>query len=138
VDDLVSLLNSLLPQQTYPYLGKGVGTTNLGNLTPIDYSTKDILEAHKNLNFVDRLYNKNKYPQIDNGDGTYSTHKMSSSDNIAYPTIVYINGKLQELDPESARNYALKTGEFIKFNNEQEADKFANNGYKKAFPPGYF
>ncbi len=99
-----------------------------------------ILESNKDKNFVDRLYNPEKYPVINNPDGTFSTMKMASSDNIAFPTIVYNkkNQKLIELSPEEAYNYAMKTGEFIELNSDEEAADFAANGYKKAFPKNYF
>jgi hypothetical protein len=102
------------------------------------------LQSNKQLNFVDRLYNKNKYPKINNADGTYSTHKMSSANvggkAIAFPTIVYDNESksLKELDIKQAIDYAIKNKEYIEFKSDAEADFFADNGYKLAFPRGYF
>lgn len=98
------------------------------------------LVAHKNLNFVQRMFHPESYPVIHNADGTFSTHQMASEDNLAFPTDVYnpSTKKLEHLTPQAAYRYAIKTGEFIKFPTAAEANWWADNGYKKAFPPGYF
>jgi hypothetical protein len=89
------------------------------------------LQANQNLNWVDRYVHPNNYPKIYNPDGSYSTHLMASSDNFAYPTIIQgSDGKLIKLSPQDAYNYAMKTGTFIKFKNEDDAMRFADNGYK--------
>ncbi len=90
------------------------------------------------MNFVDRLFNPNNYPVIQNSDGSYSTHKMASANidghPIAFPTIVYSDGNLIQLQGKEAINYALQNGEYIEFKSDTEAQDFANNGYKKSFP----
>ena len=72
---------------------------------------------------------------IQNSDGTKSTHKMASANvdgkNIAFQTIVERNGKLEELDINSAIDHAMKTGEFAEFATEQDAQGYAEGGYKK-------
>ena len=129
--------------KTYPNrIHADVGKNPRPDLSPIKnipmYSY--ILKTNKDKNFVDRLFNPDKYPDIKNPDGTYSTMKMRSSDNIAYPTIVYNEKtkKLKELSPKEAYAYAISTGEYIEFPSEEEANDFAANGYKKAFPKNYF
>src|SRR5258706_12021419 len=103
----------------------------------------DALNANAGLDFVQRLFNPEKYPQVDNGDGTYSSHKMSWGEidgpQIAYPTLVYDKGRgaLRELPGKQAINYAYKTGEYIESPTQQQAKDLATN-YKPAFPPGHF
>ena len=88
-----------------------------------------ILMDHKEKNFVDRILNKHKYPSVDLGDGNIATHKMAWSTvdgkNIVYPTIIWDGKALKELDDESALDHALKTGEFIDFNDQKSADWFS-------------
>lgn len=89
--------------------------------------------ANKNLNFVDRYLNSNKYPLITNPDGTVSTHEMEQSDNIVYPRDVLMKGSdtLQHLSSNQAYDYALKNKEYIKFKTEDQALWYAANGYKQ-------
>jgi hypothetical protein len=87
------------------------------------------------LNFVQRMFDQRAGSiQIPGQLGT-STHYMESGDGKAYPTVVQMpNGKLQYLnqnDKDAAWNYANKTGQFIKFPNDEQAEWYANNGYKK-------
>jgi len=87
------------------------------------------------LNFVQRMFDQRAGSiQIPGQPGT-STHYMESGDGKAYPTVVQMpNGKLQYLnqnDKDAAWNYANKTGQFIKFPNDEQAEWYANNGYKK-------
>ncbi len=126
-----------MPQNYQPYWGNS-GNFLAGSSTLPDYA--DVLQQNKDLNFVQRLYNKDQYPTIKNEKGGYSTHRMASSDNLAYPTIIYDSEtkKLKQLSGEEARQHALKTGEFIEFSNPYQANDFANNGYKRSFPKGYF
>lgn len=92
------------------------------------------LQDNRHLDFVDRVLKPEKYPTIKNDDGSYSTHLMSSSDDIAYPEIVRKPGEdaVTRLSPQEAREHARKTGEFIKFKTPEEADQFASGGYKTA------
>ena len=87
-------------------------------------------------NFEKRFYNT--YNKMQNPDGSFSSHKMMSwSDDQGYyaaPTIVEQNGKLKELDPNEAMDYAYKTNEYKKFNSPEEAEAYANNGYKANTP----
>ena len=78
---------------------------------------------------------QNPVQAIDNGDGSFSTHLMANTDNIAFPTIVNINGKLKKFeDVDEARNYALKTGEYKEFKTDKEAQDYAEGAYKKGTP----
>ncbi len=94
-----------------------------------------VLDKNKDKNFVKRYLNPSVSPVIKNDDGSVSTHRMASSDNIAYPTIVQQpDGSLKQLNSDGPNNeaykYAIKNKEFIEFKNEKDADWFATNGYK--------
>lgn len=111
----------------------------LGIPDPDMQRARSMLEPHRNLNFVDRLYNKGNYPYLPEGEGGHKTHKMSSMDNYVFPTIVYDKKteELREMPVREAYDYAMKTGEFIQTPTEADAIWLGGN-YKKAFPPGYF
>jgi hypothetical protein len=110
-----------------------------------DPKVDSLLNANRNLNFVDRYQYPRKHPVLaQNADGTertamdyderkgYSTHSMSSADNLVFPTVVqFRDGSMKRLEPRDAYNYALETGEYIKFPTEAEARHFAENGYKR-------
>lgn len=90
------------------------------------------LNANKQLNFVQRYLHPSQYPVINNPDGTYSTHLMGQMDNFAFPTIIQdSNGKLVKMSMQDAYNYAIKNKQYIQFPSEQDAEWFADNGYKK-------
>lgn len=110
-----------------PYTNKfqqgGLYTTN-----PTGY-IDSTLNANKNLNFVQRLYDKNS-PSIKLPNEQYpSTHLMESGDSAVYPRIVMKDGKLQNLG-DNAWKYARQTGEQIKFPNDEIAKWFGKN-YKR-------
>ena len=85
------------------------------------------------MNFVDRYRSPSSNPVIDNNNGTVSTHKMAWSSvdgkHLAYPTIAMIDGSLVDLGPQ-ALDYAMYTGNFKAFDKEEEAAKYAYDGYK--------
>jgi len=109
--------------------------------------------ANINKDFVQRYYDKNNPPApihlSQTPSGEMSTHYMADADNMVFPTVVnpktfnpldvYTQpGKLQYLDKpgpvvdkKTAGDYARRTGEYIDFKNEQDAQWYANNGYKK-------
>jgi len=88
-----------------------------------------ILLANKDKNFVDRIINKDKYPVMDLGDGSYATHQMAWGDvdgkYYVFPTILY-NGK-SLYKPDNPFQDAMKSGEFIEFSSPEEADWFSKN-----------
>lgn len=102
-----------------------------------------VLDANKNKNFVQRYLNPDNYPKVKTNtlkghenepDEQYSTHLMADDPKSkrVYPTIVQLpNGKLKQLSPDEAYDYADKTGEYIQFKTAEEAAKFADNGYKR-------
>ena len=92
------------------------------------------------LNFVQRYFDPNAgsipTPRDVEGwkPGQTSTHLMrfDPGSRRVYPSVVNVNGKLKYLpgDDESW-NYADDTKEFIEFPTAQQAEWYANNGYKK-------
>ena len=79
-------------------------------------------EPARGINFID-----------DEGQPTIGSHYLESTDNIVYPRIQEINGKLKFLNSEDAYNTALKTGNYLKFNSEEEAIDFGKE-YKQGWP----
>ena len=96
-----------------------------------------ILGKHSHMNFVQRILEPGKYPRIDNSDGSYSTHLMADAEYegkpIVFPTIIqYPNGKLKSLELKQALHHAVNTGEYIQFDDPEEASWFSQN-YKKVW-----
>lgn len=89
-----------------------------------------ILNANKDLNFVQRLYQENAPSIMIPGQTGPSTHFMESADGKVYPTVVQMpDGTLQYLG-DNAYNYAMETGEYIQFPNDRQARRFGKS-YKK-------
>ena len=76
-----------------------------------------------------------------NGDGTWSTHRMVSSEAdgkyYAHPTLFYDSEKKGLVKPDDPLRYALKTGDYIQFDKDEDAKEFAeDDGYKVAVGMG--
>lgn len=97
-----------------------------------------ILSKHKNKNFVQRILNPSRFPTLDFGGGRAATHLMATSEvdgkHIVYPTVIFDEklGQLKQLDDKAAIDHAMKTGEFIEFDNPVDALTFSTD-YKKFF-----
>ena len=88
------------------------------------------LNANKDLNFVQRLYQENTPSIMIPGQTSPSTHFMESADGRVYPTVVEMpDGTLQYLG-DNAYDYAMETGEYIQFPNDRQATRFGKS-YKK-------
>lgn len=98
------------------------------------------LTANKNVPFVDRILNGDKYPVRFNSDPktdpkyTWSTHVMSSGEAdgnyYAYPTIRYIPNSKKWIDSRNnpkALNIALEDNDVIKFKTSEDADYFSQH-----------
>ena len=95
-----------------------------------------VISSDSPLNFEQRVLKPNSYPSIDNGDGSVSTHRMAWGEAdgkyMAYPTIVQgEDGKLLELDGDKAFEHALNSGEYRAFTKPEDAEAYAEGGYKK-------
>lgn len=93
------------------------------------------------LNFEQRILYPSRYPQLDNGDGSYSTHSMAWGGGdgrfYAYPTVVQApNGKLVRLPDQAAYINAMETGEYRTFSTPEDAERYAGGGYKDSWGRG--
>ncbi|HEX5025721.1 MAG TPA: hypothetical protein VFV68_10630, partial [Agriterribacter sp.] len=108
------------------------GSTATGT-KPVELGYKEAMQVPLEKKFEKRIQNPSQF--IINPDGSKSTHKMASAEvdgkQIAYPTIVNINGKLKELNPKEALDYALKNNEYREFKKAKEAQAYAEGGYKQ-------
>jgi hypothetical protein len=95
--------------------------------------------------FIDRINNPEKYPFIENEDGSISTHRMAAERDadgnwFVFPTIVMLpTGELYEFkDNETAMQYNLRTNNYLPFSKKEEALKYAEGDYKKDTPLAAF
>lgn len=106
---------------------------------PLEYESmsKVLSQRNKHLNWVERGLNPDKYPKIDNGDGSFSTHRLaySTGDNgeaYVYPTIIQNDkGELEQLDDNAAWEYAVKTNTAMVVPNVKLAEYYSQNGLIK-------
>ena len=97
----------------------------------------ELLLKHKNKDFINRIINVNDFPVLENRDGTSSTHGMELSEVngkfFVYPSVVYQDGKMQRLGPDTAFNRAMNSGDLLEFDNMDEAMEFSKE-YKQFMP----
>jgi len=98
-----------------------------------------VIEKNKDKDFVRRIYQSDA-PYLDNGDGSISTHLMAWGERggkyFVYPEIANVHGKLKRLSPDRALDYAIDSGEYVKFDTPEEAEQFSTH-YKEYRPePG--
>ena len=97
-----------------------------------------ILNANKQKEFVKRIMEPDKYPTLDNKDGSYSTHSMSWGEQggkyYVFPTVAPsgMKGEMKRYGGRDAWKRAMQTGDFIQFNRPSEADTFSKE-YKKVW-----
>ena len=110
---------------------------NFGNPFEFEAMSKVLSQRNKHLNWVDRGLNPDKYPKIDNQDGTFSTHRLaySTGDNgeaYVYPTIIQNDkGELEQLDDNAAWEYARNTKTAMRIPNVKLAEYYSQNGLIK-------
>lgn len=84
-----------------------------------------------NPEYIGRL---NAGPVQLNPDGTFSTHKMAwgtyNGKYIAFPTLVP-DETGQLMMPRNPIAHAVATGNFMTFDNQEDAEKYASGGYKQ-------
>ena len=106
----------------------------------VDYDyVMDVLNRNKKKNVAQRILEPDKYPVIQNEDGSVSSLLMSTATAdgkaYAYPLIYQDdNGQLIDMrdDWKGAFEKARKRGDAIEFQDEKEAEWFTKN-YKKAW-----
>ncbi len=114
-------------------------TTILDTVDGEKSQVMEILHNNKDKNFVKRILNPGQYPEIDNGDGSRSTHLMAWSDAPngkfrVYPTITHDEetNTLRKLDANAAYDTATQKGDYIDFDTASQAEWFAQR-YKAAW-----
>jgi hypothetical protein len=97
-----------------------------------------ILLQNSEKDFVRRILNPLDSPTLDMGNGNYVTHKMAwaeatkpdgGSEFRVYPTVLMDEDGLKDYG-NGAYSEAMKRGEYIGFQNANDADWFSKN-YKK-------
>ena len=98
---------------------------------------KQILTQNKSKGFVKRILNRDNYKPLDNGDGSYSTHSMAWGEAdgkfFVFPTVLMNDkGSLQRFKPNDAWKASQKTGNYIMFDNQNDAAEFSKE-YRKVW-----
>ena len=103
------------------------------------------MDKKKEPEFVDRINNPDKYPFIENEDGSISTNRMAAERGadgnwLLFPKIVMVTkGERYEVkDNEIAMQYNLRTNNYLTFSKKEEALKVAEGGYKNDTPLAAF
>jgi len=96
-----------------------------------------ILKSNSDKSFVKRILHRDKYPVLNNPDGSFSTHSMAWGEAdgryFVYPTVLLDeDGTLKRFDADAAWGHVMKTGNFLEFSSPKEADWFSKN-YKKVW-----
>jgi len=111
-----------------PYLA--TGALGAAMMTPQDAQAGGMPEYERRLSQI-------PYPNIDNGDGSRSTHEMAVEvdDNgnwFAFPTIQPgDNGQLQRFELRDAQQRAMATGNYKAFGQDKDAAlQYGAGGYK--------
>ena len=95
-----------------------------------------LLKGHEHKNFVDRIYNVSKYPDLDLGNGMRATHKMAWGSNedgaYVYPTVVQPKegDPLIELGLDAGWDHAMATKNAVGPLSNEDADWLSQN-YKQ-------
>lgn len=96
-----------------------------------------VLKQNSDKTFVQRILRPDDFPQLNWGDGSYSTHRMawgeSNGKYVVYPTVLMGNdGGLMDYGPKNAWDHVQQTGNFVQFDNPKDAEWFATR-YKGAW-----
>lgn len=103
----------------------------------------EILNQNAQKTFVQRILQPDRFPVLDIGDGRIATHRMSwgqmGDKYVAFPTVMYDGKGLKDYG-DGAWDHAVKSGNFIEFDNPDEASWFTQKykgawGGKKNEPP---
>lgn len=105
-----------------------------------------ILEQYKERPFIQRILeraNTGKSAELQNTDGSISTHSMAWSsieregkeEFIVYPTVIAEEqGRLKRLEDKEAINNALQNNNYISFDSSEAAAEFSKK-YKDIWAP---
>lgn len=96
---------------------------------------RDVLERHKDKNFVQRVLEPERFPVVPLEGGDVATHKMAwatSTDQSGkkvyrvFPTILFEDGQLIDYG-DDAYERAVEIGEYIDFAKAKDADWFSKH-----------
>ena len=111
----------------------------------IALKNKNVLESNKNVPFVDRILNADNYPDMSSPEsfnapeGSRSTHGLSTGyttdengkeTHFVFPVISFDKETGALYLPKDPAREALDSGNFIVFDNAEDANQFTKN-YKK-------
>jgi len=120
---------------TQKELEKNIGAEFEKPIEILEAESNILTAKNKDLNFVKRATEPDKYPSLQTEDGKEKTHKLEWGDDgvgnyYVYPTIIQDKktGELKELNSKDAFNYAMESGEYIKTDSPQTAEYYKNNG----------
>jgi hypothetical protein len=90
------------------------------------------LYKNRDKSFVKRIINPNAYPVLKNPDCSVSTHSMSWAERdgkyYVFPTFLRsVSGDLKRYSNEEAWRHTQATGNFIVFDDPDEADFFSKH-----------
>jgi len=95
-----------------------------------------ILQDNADRSFVKRILYRDKYPVLENPDGSVSTHSMSWGEvdgrYVAYPTVMTTKDGLRRFGADEAWGHAMRSNNYIEFATPEEADWFSKN-YKRVW-----
>ena len=97
-----------------------------------------ILDQNKGKSFVRRVLEPDKYPTLDNGDGSVSTHSMAAEVDedgnwYVFPTVLMTKNGLRRFDVWDAFSETKKTGNLIPFGKNKDAAIDFSRSYKKVW-----
>jgi hypothetical protein len=121
--------------------GLGLNRPRPGQDQELNSWVDQIIGKNTNLNFIDRVARPELYPTLPQEGGGMATHKMAWGDidgrPAVFPTVIFDpNTKsLQELDMDAAFEHAMKTKQYLPFDNEEMADLFSRE-YKRHWRDG--
>ena len=146
------------PEEKVPNRPKGIATQDElqpysaqkyaeGGLVKRDYS--QILAENADKPFVDRILNPGNYPlperqRDEEGQTYYETHRMSYSEGddgkfYVYPTVYQAEDGTyhKSTNPDEAYDRAMKSGDYIQFDDERAAEDFSVNYKPDSFKQFY-
>jgi hypothetical protein len=98
-----------------------------------------VLDKNRGKDFVERIINPWDSPVIEMPDGTRKTHYMSWGESdgkyYVYPNVMRDGEELKDYTDYDAWGKAWERGEYIEFDNAEDAEWFSKN-YKQVWPEG--
>ena len=90
-----------------------------------------VLKENSQKQFVKRILNPSQYPVLNNNDGSHSTHSMAWGEKdgkyYVFPTVLNTGDKLKRFEDDVAWDYTQKTGNYIVFDNPEDAQYFSEH-----------